>query len=62
MRCVIATSNCCGCGEDFTETVALNEFTLDDSRVELSNYIQNNRKLLSHGGRRTLPWAFTEHA
>jgi SNF2 family DNA or RNA helicase len=32
--------------EDFTETVALNEFTLDDFRIELSNYIQNNRKLL----------------
>ena len=32
--------------EDFTESVALNEFTLDDFRIELSNYIQNNRQLL----------------
>jgi len=32
--------------EDFAESVALNEFTLDDFRIELSNYIQNNRQLL----------------
>ena len=32
--------------EDFSESVALNEFTLDDFRIELSNYITNNRKLL----------------
>jgi len=32
--------------EDFSESVALNEFTLDDFRIELSNYIQNNKKLL----------------
>lgn len=32
--------------EDFTESVALNEFTLDDFRIELSKYIENNRKLL----------------
>lgn len=33
--------------EDFNETVALNEFTLDDFRMELSNYIENNRQLLA---------------
>ena len=32
--------------EDFSESIALNEFTLDDFRIELTNYIQNNRKLL----------------
>ncbi len=32
--------------EDFSESVALNEFTLDDFRIELSNYIASNRKLL----------------
>lgn len=32
--------------EDFSESVALNEFTLDDFRIELSNYIEANRKLL----------------
>ena len=32
--------------EDFSESVALNEFTLDDFRIELSNYIAANRKLL----------------
>jgi SNF2 family DNA or RNA helicase len=32
--------------EDFSESVALNEFTLDDFRIELSNYITSNRKLL----------------
>ena len=32
--------------EDFSESVALNEFTLDDFRIELSNYIARNRKLL----------------
>ena len=32
--------------EDFNESVALNEFTLDDFRIELSNYIAANRKLL----------------
>ena len=32
--------------EDFSESVALNEFTLDDFRIELSNYIQINRQLL----------------
>jgi SNF2 family DNA or RNA helicase len=29
--------------EDFNETVALNEFTLDDFRIELSKYIESNR-------------------
>jgi len=32
--------------EDFSESVTLNEFTLDDFRIELSNYITSNRKLL----------------
>src|SRR5215213_3127997 len=32
--------------EDFKETVALNEFTLDDFRVELAHYIESNRKKL----------------
>lgn len=32
--------------EDFSESVALNEFTLDDFRIELSNYIASNRKQL----------------
>lgn len=32
--------------EDFNETVALNEFTLDEFRIELSKYSESNRKLL----------------
>lgn len=32
--------------EDFNETVSLTEFTLDDFRIELSKYIESNRKLL----------------
>jgi len=32
--------------EDFSESVALNEFTLDDFRMELAKYIESNRKLL----------------
>lgn len=32
--------------EDFNETVALNEFTLDDFRAELARYIESNRKML----------------
>lgn len=32
--------------EDFNETVALNEFTLDDFRVDLMKYLESNRKLL----------------
>lgn len=32
--------------EDFSESVALNEFTLDDFRIELTKYIESNRKLL----------------
>jgi SNF2 family DNA or RNA helicase len=32
--------------EDFNETVALNEFTLDDFRRELASYIESNRKTL----------------
>ena len=34
--------------EDFNETVSLNEFTLDDFRVELSKYISANRELLQN--------------
>ena len=32
--------------EDFSESVALNEFTLDDFRIELSNYVKANEALL----------------
>jgi len=32
--------------EDFTETVALTDFTLDDFRADLNRYIEANRKLL----------------
>lgn len=32
--------------EDFNETVALNEFTLDDFRMELASYIEANRSKL----------------
>jgi SNF2 family DNA or RNA helicase len=32
--------------EDFSESVALNEFTLDDFRIELTNYITRNQNLL----------------
>ena len=32
--------------EDFSESVALNEFTLDDFRIELAKYIESNRQLL----------------
>ncbi len=32
--------------EDFNESVALNEFTLDDFRMELSKYIESNRQKL----------------
>ena len=32
--------------EDFNESVALNEFTLDDFRIDLMNYIESNRKNL----------------
>ena len=32
--------------EDFNESVALNEFTLDDFRIDLMNYIESNRKSL----------------
>lgn len=33
--------------EDFSESVALNEFTLDDFRIELSKFIESNRRLLA---------------
>lgn len=32
--------------EDFNENISLNEFTLDDFRMELIKYIESNRKLL----------------
>ena len=32
--------------EDFSESVALNEFTLDDFRIELSNYVKANEALI----------------
>lgn len=32
--------------EDLGETVSLNDFTLDDFRIDLSNYIESNRRLL----------------
>ncbi len=32
--------------EDFNESIALNEFTLDDFRIELMKYIESNRQLL----------------
>jgi ERCC4-related helicase len=32
--------------EDFSESVALNEFTLDDFRLELAKYIESNRRAL----------------
>ena len=33
--------------EDFSESIALNEFTLDDFRVELMKYIEANRQVLA---------------
>ncbi len=32
--------------EELNESVALNEFTLDDFRIDLMNYIESNRKIL----------------
>lgn len=32
--------------EDFSESVALNEFTLDDFRIELTRYLESNRQAL----------------
>jgi SNF2 family DNA or RNA helicase len=32
--------------EDFSESVALNEFTLDDFRIELANYLEQNQDTL----------------
>lgn len=32
--------------EDFNESISLTEFTLDDFRIELSKYIESNRRLL----------------
>ena len=32
--------------EDFDESIALNEFTLDDFRIELMKYIESNRQIL----------------
>lgn len=33
--------------EDFHESIALNEFTLDDFRLELAGYIEKNRQILN---------------
>ena len=32
--------------EDFDESISLNEFTLDDFRIELMKYIESNRQIL----------------
>ncbi|MEP7219570.1 MAG: C-terminal helicase domain-containing protein, partial [Bacteroidota bacterium] len=34
--------------EDFNETVALSDFSLDDFRIELTKYIENNRQALEN--------------
>ncbi|MEP6964739.1 MAG: ATP-dependent helicase, partial [Polaromonas sp.] len=50
--------------EDFNESVALNEFTLDDFRMDLSNYVEANRAKLQdapYGLYGVVP-ASTEHA
>ena len=50
--------------EDFNESVALNEFTLDDFRMDLSNYVAANRTTLQdapYGLYGVVP-ASTEHA
>ena len=50
--------------EDFNESVALNEFTLDDFRMDLSNYVEANRTKLQdapYGLYGVVP-ASTEHA
>ena len=39
--------------EDFSESVALNEFTLDDFRIELSKYIESQPRSCS----KTRRWA-----
>jgi hypothetical protein len=33
--------------EDFSESISLTDFTLDDFRMELSKYLESNRKLLA---------------
>jgi SNF2 family DNA or RNA helicase len=50
--------------EDFNESVALNEFTLDDFRMDLNNYVEANRAKLQdapYGLYGVVP-ASTEHA
>ena len=50
--------------EDFNESVALNEFSLDDFRMDLSNYVEANRAVLQdapYGLYGVVP-ASTEHA
>ena len=50
--------------EDFNESVALNEFTLDDFRMDLSNYVASNRAKLQdapYGLYGVVPTS-TEHA
>lgn len=50
--------------EDFNESVALNEFTLDDFRMDLNNYVEANRAKLKdapYGLYGVVP-ASTEHA
>ena len=36
--------------EDFNESVALNEFSLDDFRMDLANYVEGNRTKLQDAG------------
>ena len=38
--------------EDFNESASLNEFTLDDFRIDLMKYIESNRKLLEDASKR----------
>jgi hypothetical protein len=50
--------------EDFNESVALNEFSLDDFRMDLSNYVEANRTKLQDApfGLYGVVPASTEHA
>ena len=50
--------------EDFNESVALNEFTLDDFRMDLANYVEANRTKLHDApyGLYGVVSASTEHA
>jgi hypothetical protein len=42
--------------EDFNESVALNEFTLDDFRMDLSNYVEANREKLQDAPLACMAW------